>query len=60
MRGGSHDGAQRRLTGGTGQWGGRAVDMTLNGTQGRVATTGEDFRTRVGLKSSWFTLQVTG
>jgi hypothetical protein len=25
-----------------------------------VSTTGEDFRTRVGLKSSWFTLQVTG
>ncbi len=45
---------------GNGQWGGRAVDMTLTGTQGTVTTTGEDFRTRVGLKSSWFTLRVTG
>ena len=45
---------------GNGQWGGRAVDMTLTGTQGTVTTTGEDFRIRVGLKSSWFTLRVTG
>ena len=34
--------------------------MTLTGTAGSVHTTGEDFRFRVGLKSSWFTLRVTG
>ncbi len=45
---------------GNGEWGGRAVGMTLTGTAGTVETTGEDFRIRVGLKSSWFTLRVTG
>jgi len=45
---------------GNGEWGGRALAMTLTGTAGSVHTTGEDFRFRVGLKSSWFTLRVTG
>jgi SpoIID/LytB domain protein len=45
---------------GNGEWGGRALAMTLTGTAGSVQTTGEDFRFRVGLKSSWFTLRVTG
>jgi SpoIID/LytB domain protein len=45
---------------GNGEWGGRALVMTLTGTAGSVQTTGEDFRFRVGLKSSWFTLRVTG
>ena len=45
---------------GNGEWGGRALAMTLTGTAGSVTTTGEDFRIRVGLKSSWFTLRVTG
>jgi len=45
---------------GHGEWGGRALKMTLTGTQGSVQTTGEDFRFRVGLKSSWFTVRVTG
>ena len=45
---------------GNGEWGGRALKMTLTGTAGSVQTTGEDFRFRVGLKSSWFTLRVTG
>jgi SpoIID/LytB domain protein len=44
---------------GNGEWGGRALDMTLTGTGGSVATTGEEFRLRVGLKSSWFTLRVS-
>jgi SpoIID/LytB domain protein len=43
-----------------GDWGGRAMDMTLTGTGGTVETTGEEFRILVGLKSSWFTLRVTG
>jgi stage II sporulation protein D len=45
---------------GNGEWGGRALAITLVGTAGSVATTGEEFRLRVGLKSSWFTLRVTG
>jgi SpoIID/LytB domain protein len=45
---------------GNGDWGGRVVQMTLTGTAGSVQTTGEDFRIRVGLKSSWFTMRVTG
>ena len=45
---------------GNGEWGGRALDMTLTGTAGSVDTTGEEFRLRVGLKSSWFTMRVTG
>ena len=45
---------------GNGEWGGRALTMTLTGTAGSVQTTGEDFRLRVGLKSSWFTMRVTG
>ena len=44
---------------GNGDWGGRALAMTLTGTAGSVTTTGEDFRIRVGLKSSWFTLRVS-
>jgi SpoIID/LytB domain protein len=43
---------------GNGEWGGRALAMTLVGTAGSVETTGEEFRLRVGLKSSWFTLRV--
>ncbi|MEO6512663.1 MAG: SpoIID/LytB domain-containing protein [Nocardioides sp.] len=43
-----------------GDWGGRALDMTLTGTGGTVQTTGEEFRILVGLKSSWFTMRVTG
>jgi len=45
---------------GSGDWGGRALAMTLTGTAGTVQTTGEEFRTLVGLKSSWFVLRVTG
>ena len=45
---------------GNGEWGGRALTMTLTGTAGTVQTTGEEFRTLVGLKSSWFILRVTG
>jgi len=44
---------------GNGEWGGRALEMTLTGTNGSVETTGEEFRLRVGLKSSWFTMRVT-
>jgi SpoIID/LytB domain protein len=45
---------------GNGEWGGRALTMTLTGTAGTVQTTGEEFRALVGLKSSWFILRVTG
>jgi SpoIID/LytB domain protein len=45
---------------GNGEWGGRALAMTLTGTAGTVQTTGEEFRSLVGLKSSWFILRVSG
>ncbi len=44
---------------GHGDLGGRVLKMTLKGTKDTVTTTGEDFRFRVGLKSSWFTLRVS-
>ncbi|MET0525152.1 MAG: SpoIID/LytB domain-containing protein [Nocardioides sp.] len=44
---------------GHGDMGGRVLKMTLKGTGGTATTTGEDFRFRVGLKSSWFTLRVS-
>jgi SpoIID/LytB domain protein len=44
---------------GHGDLGGRVLKMTLTGTGGSVQTTGEDFRLRVGLRSSWFVLKVS-
>jgi stage II sporulation protein D len=44
---------------GNGDWGGRALAMTLTGTAGSVQTTGEEFRSLVGLKSSWFTMRIS-
>jgi stage II sporulation protein D len=44
---------------GHGDLGGRVLTMTLTGTDGSVPTTGEAFRFKVGLKSSWFTLRVS-
>lgn len=39
---------------GLGEWGGRVQQMVLRGTAGTVTITGEQFRSRLGLKSSWF------
>jgi stage II sporulation protein D len=43
---------------GYGDWGGRVQEMTLVGTRGRAATTGDTLRTILGLRSSWFTVSV--
>jgi stage II sporulation protein D len=43
---------------GNGDWGGRVQAMTLVGTRGRAATTGDTLRTLLGLRSSWFTVSV--
>lgn len=40
---------------GHGQWEGRIQRLTLVGARGRVATTGDDFRMRLGLRSTWLT-----
>jgi stage II sporulation protein D len=39
---------------GFGDMGGRVRTMTVEGTKGSVSTTGETFRSRLGLKSTWF------
>lgn len=43
---------------GNGDWGGRVQDMTLVGSSGRVALSGDTLRSLLGLKSSWFTFTV--
>jgi stage II sporulation protein D len=43
-----------------GTFGGRVTYVTLSGTQGQVVkVTGDDFRFRLGLKSTWLQLSVT-
>jgi SpoIID/LytB domain protein len=44
---------------GHGDLGGRALKMTIKGTDDTVITNGEEFRFRVGLKSSWFKFRVS-
>jgi SpoIID/LytB domain protein len=39
---------------GNGQWGGRVVKLTLHGSSGAVAVTGDTFRGALGLRSTWF------
>jgi stage II sporulation protein D len=39
---------------GHGQWGGRVVTVVLDGTKKNVTLTGDAFRSRFGLRSSWF------
>jgi stage II sporulation protein D len=39
---------------GHGAWYGRVEKMTLDGGQANVTVTGEEFRSRFGLRSSWF------
>jgi stage II sporulation protein D len=43
---------------GNGDWGGRVGTVTLRGSDGTVRVSGDDFRFRMGLYSTWFTLQV--
>ncbi|MCW2764829.1 MAG: SpoIID/LytB domain protein [Nocardioides sp.] len=44
---------------GHGDWGGRVGTVTLRGSGGRVTVSGDDFRSRLGLRSTWFTLRVS-
>jgi SpoIID/LytB domain protein len=39
---------------GQGDWGGRVLTMTVDGTGGSVPLSGDTFRRAVGLKSNWF------
>jgi SpoIID/LytB domain protein len=41
---------------GAGEWGGRVLQLTLTGTAGTTTTSGETFRGKTGIKSSWFTI----
>ncbi|MGH2687599.1 MAG: SpoIID/LytB domain-containing protein, partial [Actinomycetota bacterium] len=41
---------------GLGDWGGRALTVTINGTSGTVTQTGNEVRSKLGLKSDWFRL----
>ncbi len=41
---------------GGGEWGGRAAKVKVTGTRGSVSTTGSTMRSRLGLRSDWFTI----
>lgn len=45
---------------GNGEWGGRVLSMSVDGSAGSVATTGSVFRSRLGLKSNWFQVRGAG
>lgn len=49
-----------RVTGrdGNGQWGGRVQTIVLRGTGGRAEVSGDTFRSRLGLRSTWVTFKV--
>ncbi len=42
---------------GLGDWGGRVLTMTVQGSTGSVTISGEAFRSRFGLKSNWFNVR---
>jgi SpoIID/LytB domain protein len=44
---------------GNGDWRGRVNRVVLDGTQGNVAITGDQFRWTFGLRSDWFTIEPT-
>jgi stage II sporulation protein D len=43
---------------GNGQWNGRVEDMKLVGSKATVTPSGDDFRSRLGLRSTWFDITV--
>lgn len=43
---------------GNGEWGGRVGKMRVVGEQGEVSVSGDDVRSALGLRSSWFTFEV--
>ncbi|KRB44296.1 MULTISPECIES: SpoIID/LytB domain-containing protein [unclassified Terrabacter] len=42
--------------GGTGTWGGRVASVTVAGSAGTSTVSGDTFRTRLGLRSTWWTV----
>ena len=44
---------------GNGEWNGRVLTMVLEGTNGRAHITGDDFRWKLGLRSTWFSIAPT-
>lgn len=42
---------------GFGEWGGRVLTLTLSGSAGSVSVTGADFRSKMGLKDTWFNVR---
>lgn len=42
---------------GLGDWGGRVLTMSVQGTAGAVTVTGDAFKSRFGLKSNWFNVR---
>jgi SpoIID/LytB domain protein len=44
---------------GNGDWGGRVLRLVLDGSDGSVAITGDDFRWHYGLRSNWFSFAAT-
>lgn len=42
---------------GNGDWGGRVLEMRIEGSAASVTTTGSAFRSKLGLKSNWFTVR---
>ncbi len=42
---------------GFGEWGGRVMKLTLAGSAGSVSVSGADFRSRMRLKDTWFTVR---
>ena len=44
---------------GHGQWNGRVEEMTLHGSKADRQLTGDDFRSALGLRSTWFTISVS-
>ena len=44
---------------GNGEWAGRVWTLVLDGTQGDVTVSGDSFRSVLGLKSSWFSIDPT-
>ncbi|MCU1359734.1 MAG: hypothetical protein JWN99_1023, partial [Ilumatobacteraceae bacterium] len=51
---GSFTGITITARSGQGDWGGRVTTMSVDGTAGSVAVTGDAFRSAMGLKSNWF------
>ena len=47
---------ERSGGGGGGTWGGRSASVTVSGSAGSTTLTGDAFRSRLGLRSTWWTV----